>query len=102
MKYSEFLSLDSSFHPVFDITNEIENMWKRFIPTPNFYDALSKTLDSLEGNEQKNRLSIWLQGSYGTGKSHSTSVIKHLLSDNLNMIDDFLIKLEENIQKKKD
>jgi len=101
MKYSEFLSLDSSFHPVFDITNEIENMWKRFIPTPNFYDALSKTLDSLEGNEQKNRLSIWLQGSYGTGKSHSTSVIKHLLSDNLNMIDDFLIKLEENIQIKK-
>ncbi|MCR4421130.1 MAG: hypothetical protein NUV32_01475 [Exilispira sp.] len=101
MKYNEFLSLDSNFHPVFDLTNEIENMWKRFIPTDNFYNALSSILDSLEGIEKKDRLSVWLQGSYGTGKSHSTSVIKHLLSDDLNQIEDFLQKLDENIQIKK-
>ncbi len=42
------------------------------------------------------RKSIWIQGTYGTGKSHSLSVIKHLLSDDLETIADYIPKLKRS------
>jgi len=99
MIYEQYLTLDNNFHPVFDITNEVKNAWKRFIPTRNFYTALDDTLNSLDARERKERLSIWLQGTYGTGKSHSVSVIKHLLSEEIEEMSDFIEKID-NIQIK--
>lgn len=50
---------------------------------------LTDVLNIVEAQEIDTKKSIWLQGSYGTGKSHATSVIKHLLSDPVNEITDF-------------
>ena len=99
MSYEQYLTLNNNFHPVFDITDEVKNEWKRFIPTRNFYTALDDTLNSLDAREERERLSIWLQGTYGTGKSHSASVIKHLLSEDIEEINDFIEKID-NIQLK--
>lgn len=80
MKYKEFMHINEDFIPVFDLENEeADQYWSLFIPNDKFRDILSSAIDSLNPSNQKNP--IWLQGTYGTGKTHATSVIKHLLCD---------------------
>ncbi|MEE0935320.1 MAG: hypothetical protein U0L42_06565 [Methanobrevibacter sp.] len=80
MKYNEIIHINEKFIPVFDLENEENDQyWSLFIPNDKFRTILSAVIDSMDINNQKNP--VWLQGTYGTGKSHATSVIKHLLSD---------------------
>jgi len=90
MKYSEIIGLNDYFQPVYDITNEIRTYWKQFIPNEKFYNILSEVLTSLEASTAEHRKSIWLQGTYGTGKSHAVAVVKHLLWDHSEDIEDFI------------
>lgn len=96
MKYSEIIGLYEYFHPAYDITQESGGYWKQFIPTQNFFEVLEAFLNSLESKDTKKRKSIWLQGRYGTGKSHATGVIKHLLWDELSEIEDFIEKINKS------
>jgi hypothetical protein len=96
MKYSEIIGLYEYFHPAYDITQESGDYWKQFIPTQNFFEVLEAFLNSLESKDTKKRKSIWLQGPYGTGKSHATGVIKHLLWDELSEIEDFIEKINKS------
>jgi len=94
MKYKEILSLYEYFLPVYVITEERKDYWKQFIPNEKFYNVLSTHLNAIESSslpEKKN--SIWLQGAYGTGKTHATAVVKHLLWDDLNDVSDFLERI---------
>lgn len=80
MKYNEIIHVSDEFIPVFDLENEeTDQYWPLFIPNDKFRDILSSVMDSLDPVKQKNP--IWLQGTYGTGKTHATSVIKHLICD---------------------
>lgn len=79
MKYNKFIHVNENFSPVFDLENETDKEWLLFIPNDQFRDILSSVIDSLDPSKERNP--IWLQGTYGTGKSHATSVIKHLLCD---------------------
>ena len=90
MKYSEIIGLNDYFQPVYDITNEIGTYWKRFIPNEKFYNTLSAVLTSLESPDAEHRKSIWFQGAYGTGKSHAVAVVKHLLWDDFEDVEDFI------------
>jgi hypothetical protein len=92
MIYSEIISLNERFQPAYDLENEMEDYWKTFIPNKKFYGILSETLKALESNLVEDRQSLWIQGTYGTGKSHAAAVIKHLLSDDPKILDDFEIK----------
>ncbi len=96
MRYSEIIGLQDYFHPVFNLEDETINYWKQFIPNDQFYEVLRKTLSALDTNEPSLRKSIWIQGSYGTGKSHAASVVKHLLSDDYTDIEDYI---NENIEE---
>lgn len=82
MKYSDFISLQSYFLPVFDLQDGNKDYWEKFIPTKQFYELLEKALDAVGSNIVQNRKSVWVQGTFGTGKSHASAVIKHLLCDN--------------------
>lgn len=93
MKYKEILELYDYFQPTYDITNEKQDYWKQFIPTQDFMEILKTLLNSLEVNNPKEKRSLWIQGAYGTGKSHATGVIKHLLSDPVESISDFIEKI---------
>jgi hypothetical protein len=90
MKFSEIIGLQEYFQPVFNMENETGSYWKQFIPNEKFYEILNKTLLAVNSADIKNKLSIWLVGRYGTGKSHASSVIKHLLWDDLESINDYL------------
>lgn len=93
MKYSEIIGIEPFFDSTFNMTEEKENYWKQFITNEKFESNLKEIVNaftSLTGDHHK---SIWVQGTYGTGKSHSTAVIKHLLSDDLEDIKDYIEKL---------
>lgn len=90
IKYNEIIGLNDYFQPAYDLTNEVGNYWKQFITNDKFFDVLRGVLNSLEGQRPDEKKSIWLQGTYGTGKSHATAVIKHLLFDPEIEIEEFI------------
>jgi hypothetical protein len=96
MKYSDFIALQDYFHPVFNLQNEAKGYWKQFIPTSQFTALLEKTLDAVSSNIPANRKSIWVQGTFGTGKSHAGAVIKHLLCDDFSEIKNYIDERIEN------
>lgn len=90
MKYSDFISLQDYFHPIFNLQNEASGYWEKFIPTSQFYNLLTKTIDAVSSSIPSNRKSIWVQGTFGTGKSHAGAVVKHLLCDAPEDIDAYI------------
>jgi hypothetical protein len=96
MKYSDLITLQDYFHPVFNLQNEAPNYWKQFIPTSQFTALLEKTLDAVSSNLPANRKSIWVQGTFGTGKSHAGAVVKHLLCDDVSEISGYIDDRIEN------
>jgi hypothetical protein len=90
MKYSDIVGLQDYFQPVYNLESEEHGYWKQFIANDKFYNILQTTLDALTLEEPKYNKSLWIQGAYGTGKSHASAVIKHLLWDDIDTIDDYL------------
>ena len=94
-KYSDYFSMQD-FLPVYDITAELQpNSWKSFIPTQQFETLLQRSLSAITSAEQSKRVSLWVRGTFGTGKSHASSVIKHLLCDEKSQIDDYAQSIQD-------
>ena len=90
-RYSDFIRMQADFQPVYDITAERSaDSWQSFIPTAQFCRLLSQTLTAMTSSEPSKRRSMWLRGTFGTGKSHASAVIKHLLSDPLGTIENYI------------
>ncbi|MCD4818675.1 MAG: hypothetical protein K8S23_08280, partial [Candidatus Cloacimonetes bacterium] len=83
------------FKPYYDLTKEEKDFWKTFIPNKQFYKILRETLSSIDSTLHKDRLSLWMQGTYGTGKSFATAVIKSLLYNELEDISEFVEKIKD-------
>lgn len=95
MQYSDIVGIESFFDSTFNMTEERENYWKQFITNEKFEANLKEIVNAFTSQEVNQHKSIWVQGTYGTGKSHSTSVIKHLLSDDIDDIGDYVEKLAD-------
>ena len=101
-KYSDFIKIQD-FLPVYDITSELPGSWQTFIPTKQFTDLLTKSVSCIVTDDLSKRRSIWVRGTFGTGKSHASSVVKHLLCDPSEDIENYLdsftdISLKERIK----
>ncbi len=93
MIYSDIIGIEPFFDSTFNITEERENYWKQFITNEKFESNLKEIVNAFTSSSMDQHKSIWIQGTYGTGKSHSTSVIKHLLCDDLDGIRDYIENL---------
>lgn len=96
MKYSEIIGVEKHFKSAFDITSDTGDAWKTFISNERFENNLNQIIKSFTSPVFNNRKSIWIQGTYGTGKSHSLSVIKHLLCDDYENIEDYLPRINKS------
>lgn len=96
MKYSEIVDVQKYFNDAFDITSDNGESWKTFISNERFEYNLTQIINSFTSPVFNNRKSIWIQGTYGTGKSHSLAVIKHLLSDDYNKIVDYIPRINRS------
>lgn len=96
MKYSEIIGVEKHFKSAFDITSDTGDAWKTFISNERFENNLSHIIKCFTSPVFNYRKSIWIQGTYGTGKSHSLSVIKHLLCDDYSIIEDYLPRINQS------
>lgn len=88
-RYSDFISLQK-FLPVYDIMDESSATWQSFIPTHQFNDMLRRALAAITSGETSKRKSLWVRGTFGTGKSHASAVVKHLLCDDAAEVDAYI------------
>lgn len=70
----------------YSIEEEKEGQWVSFIPNEQFNTVLQTVLRSVTGNDIDFHKSFWINGTYGTGKSHAVAVISHLLCDSVENI----------------
>lgn len=93
--YSDFIQMQN-YLPVYDITAESSNrLWASFIPTNQFCDLLQQTMTAVSSSDKFKRKSIWVQGTFGTGKSHASSVVRHLLCDKYEDVNFYFNKIED-------
>lgn len=76
--YKKYFDIDPEFFPAvnIDLIQKDKNLWRKFYPHETFVELLKQTLSVLE---RKQKLNIWVEGAYGTGKSHAVLTLKHLL-----------------------
>ena len=76
--YRKYFDIDPDFFPAVDsdVIKKEPNLWKKFFPHETFIKLLRNTVNVLE---RKQKLNIWVEGAYGTGKSHAVLTLKHLL-----------------------
>lgn len=93
--YNKYIDVDENFVAVFgeEVDRRHKNMWKTFIPHSRFYKLLEKFLPDLN-REVPEPKPLWIFGAYGTGKTHAAFVVKHLLSDDISEVRDYLSKYE--------
>ncbi|WP_302121077.1 hypothetical protein [Bacteroides caecimuris] len=97
-KYSDIIKMQD-FLPVYDIMDENPKAWQSFIPTKQFCVLLRESLTAITSKEVSKRKSVWVRGTFGTGKSHAGSVVKHLLCDDFEEVADYIESIPDEALK---
>lgn len=76
--YSDYFNIDPLYLPAVNERAMEENpeLWKTFYPHKAFVGLLKDTIKVLT---RKQKVSIWVEGAYGVGKSHAVLTLKKLL-----------------------
>ena len=79
--YANYFNIDPDFTPVVDdkLIEQKPDLWKSYFPHETFINLLKATVRVLTRTEKK---SIWVEGAYGSGKSHAVLTMKKLLEAN--------------------
>ena len=88
-KYSDIIELRGQ-KAAYNIQTEEDGAWRVFIANEQFNDILRKIINSVFNNDTNVHKSFWIEGTYGTGKSHAAAVIKHLLCDPVSEISEYV------------
>lgn len=77
-KYRDYFDIDPEYFPNVNekVIKEKPELWKKFYPHTTFVKLIRDTVSVL--NRQQ-KVSIWVEGAYGTGKSHAVLTLKRLL-----------------------
>ena len=77
-KYCDYFDIDPEYLAQINEA-EIEShpdLWKKFYPHETFVKLIKDTISIIS---RKQKLSLWVEGAYGTGKSHAVLTLKKLL-----------------------
>ena len=89
MKYSDIVTL-RAMRPAYNIQEEGLGEWKTFIANDQFNGILDRMTKAVRNNDADNHKSVWIAGTYGTGKSHAGAVLKHLFCDPVDGIREYV------------
>lgn len=95
--YADYLEVKKDFIPVFseEVDREQPHGWKSFIPHKGLRDIVVGLIKGLERGSSADKLSLWVHGAYGTGKTFAAFVLKHLLEDPLEAVEEYFSKQDE-------
>ena len=90
--YSKYVELSASYESVVDLTVDERDpdLWHNYIVHDDMKNLMKNVCDCMKNEEPDQRRSFWIHGTYGTGKSYASIVIKHLFEDKLDGIERFL------------
>lgn len=76
--YRDYFNIDPKYYAAVtaDLIESGMVSWKSFYPHETFVKLLEKTHTVLSGKDPR---SLWVEGAYGTGKSHAALTVKSLL-----------------------
>ena len=76
--YKEYFNIDPKYYAAVtaDLIEQGKVSWKNFYPHETFVKLLETTYKVLSGIATR---SIWVEGAYGTGKSHAALTVKSLV-----------------------
>lgn len=76
--YRDYFNIDPKYYAAVtaDLIKSGQVKWKAFYPHETFVKLLEKTHIMLSGKDSR---SLWVEGAYGTGKSHAVLTVKSLL-----------------------
>ena len=82
-KYNEYLQVNPSFESVVDIAADSrnKNLWREYIVGDDMEKLMDFLCQTLGYETPDARRSLWVHGSYGTGKSYAAIFVKHLLEE---------------------
>ncbi len=91
-KYNNYLQVNPSFESVVDIDADgrNKNLWREYIVGSDMEKLMEALCQTLGYETQDSRRSLWVHGSYGTGKSYAAIFVKHLLEESRETVDKFL------------
>ncbi len=91
--YRDYFDIDPDYFPAVNeaVIKNYPDMWKKFYPHNTFVKLLKDTVRVLR-REQK--LSVWVEGAYGTGKSHAVLTLKKLLDASEEETKEYFLKYE--------
>ena len=77
-KYRHYFDIDPDYFPAVNeaVISKNPEMWKKFFPHDTFVKLIRNMVSVLD---RKQKLSLWVEGAYGTGKSHAVLTLKKLL-----------------------
>ena len=81
MYYSEYFDIDKGYYPEINPSSikDPENKWQETFPHKTFIELLKATERMLGRASTSDRKGIWIEGSFGTGKSRVAWTLKSLL-----------------------
>lgn len=79
--YRDYFNIDEEYFPQVNaaVINKNPDIWKKFFPHASFVKLLKDTVSVLS---RQQKVSVWIEGAYGTGKSHAVLTLKKLLDAN--------------------
>lgn len=86
--YKDYFNIDPKYYAA--VTEELiesgQVSWKSFYPHETFVKLLEKTHIVLSGKDPR---SLWVEGAYGTGKSHAALTVKSILDATDQEVEDY-------------
>lgn len=76
--YKDYFNIDPKYYAsvTADLIESGKVKWTSFYPHETFIKLLEKTHSMLSGKDSR---SLWIEGAYGTGKSHAALAVKSML-----------------------
>ena len=96
--YVDYFKIDPEYFPVVDETviRDHPDLWLKYYPHETFVKLLDLTEKALS---RKVKRSLWVEGAYGTGKSHAVLTLKKLLDADEEQTKEYFEKYPEQLTK---
>lgn len=96
--YCDFIAVNREYVPIFSAEEDANypRKWEQFIPHLSLRRIFEAFVPALERTSAASKKPIWISGSYGTGKTYAAFLIKHLLEDDLALVQEYFLRFKDS------